>query len=122
MIARMTNSSSSPSKAVELAAAHDSQEHGPWDRPVPGRRSLADGPFPVPMLVGVCRDELLFSIGLRAIHLSRLRWCDAVPRLAGWCPVPAFARRVPVMVRHGGGLFGLSGVAALAGRVRLPTM
>src|SRR5450759_5209988 len=62
--------------------------------------------------------------GLRAIHLSRLHWCDcdAVPRLAGWCPVPAFARRVPVMVRHGRGLLGLSGVAALAGRVRLPTM
>src|ERR1035437_7020840 len=59
---------------------------------------------------------------LRAIHLSRLHWCDAVPRLAGWCPVPAFARRVPVMVRHGRGLLGLSGVAALAGRVRLPTM
>src|ERR1035437_1905600 len=35
----------------------------------------------------------------RAIHLSRLHWCDALPRLAGWCPVPAFARRVPVMVR-----------------------
>ena len=31
---------------------------------------------------------------LRAIHLSRLHWCDAVPRLAGRCPVPAFARRV----------------------------
>src|SRR5680860_241522 len=60
--------------------------------------------------------------GIRAIHLSRLHWCDAVPRLAGWCPVPAFARRVPVMVRHGRGLLGLSGVAALAGRVRLPTM
>src|ERR1035437_3201468 len=59
---------------------------------------------------------------LRAIHLSRLRWCDAVPRLAGWCPVPAFARRVPIMVHHGRGLLGLSGVAALAGRVRLPTM
>src|SRR5674476_1078905 len=59
---------------------------------------------------------------VRAIHLSRLHWCDAVPRLAGWCPVPAFARRVPVMVRHGRGLLGLSGVAALAGRVRLPTM
>src|ERR1035437_9049360 len=43
---------------------------------------------------------------LRAIHLSRLHWCDALPRLAGWCPVPAFARRVPVMVRHGRGLLG----------------
>src|SRR5664280_2620772 len=32
--------------------------------------------------------------GDRAIHLSRLHWCDAVPRLAGCCPVPAFARRV----------------------------
>src|ERR1035437_9443414 len=59
---------------------------------------------------------------IRAIHLSRLHWCDALPRLAGWCPVPAFARRVPDMVRHGRGLLGLSGVAALAGRVRLPTM
>src|SRR5674476_70246 len=58
----------------------------------------------------------------RAIHLSRLHWCDALPRLAGWCPVPAFARRAPVMVRHGRGLLGLSGVASLAGRVRLPTM
>jgi len=61
-------------------------------------------------------------LSLRAIHLSRLHWCDAVPRLAGWCPVPAFAGRVPVMVRHGRGLLGLSGVATLAGRVRLPTM
>src|SRR5664279_5472299 len=61
-------------------------------------------------------------IPVRAIHLSRLHWCDALPRLAGWCPVPAFARRVPVMVRHGRGLLGLSGVASLAGRVRLPTM
>src|ERR1035437_5361536 len=67
---------------------------------------------------GCCADVF----GLRAIRLSRLRWCDAVPRLAGWCPVPAFARRVPVMVRHGRGLLGLSGVAALAGRGRLPTV
>ena len=27
-------------------------------------------------------------IRVRAIHLSRLHWCDALPRLAGWCPVP----------------------------------
>ena len=38
---------------------------------------------------------------VRAIHLSRLDWCDAGQRLAGWCPVSAFAGRVPVMVCHG---------------------
>src|SRR5680860_1432896 len=96
------------------------------DQPRPATSVMPNFTSRSPSPTGVSRrhrhNRNLGIIVVRAIHLSRLHWCDAVPRLAGWCPVPAFAGRVPVMVRHGRGLLGLSGVAALAGRVRLPAM
>jgi len=57
-----------------------------------------------------------------AIHLSRLDWRGADRSPTRWGALSAVAGRVPVVVRHGRGVPGLPGVAALAGRVRLPAL